>query len=173
MKPRNLIAIILILMGFILVAAVGVTLFSSQLRIWRQPGTVPLPDEIVGFQLERKIVGQDAVSGLNQMHLKDFPLVSGAIGEYGHQGEATLWVSRLANEGAAGRMVLAMEARIKETDSPYHPLAERNLGRRVVFELEGMGQKHYYFQSGNLVVWLAVDTGMAGEAIEQVLKFYP
>jgi len=173
MKPHYPIPLILILIGAILLGAVGYFLLRTQLENRRQPGAAPLPDEIVGFRLERSIIGQDAISGLNQMHAKDFPLVSGAIGKYGHQGEATLWVSRLENEATAGQMVTAMKVRITETDSPFHPLAELNIGSRMVYELEGMGQKHYYFQSGESVVWLAVDTAVAGDAIKQVLLFYP
>jgi hypothetical protein len=36
-----------------------------------------------------------------------------------------------------------------------------------------MGQKHFYFQSGDLLIWLAADQEIAEQAISQVLEFYP
>jgi hypothetical protein len=36
-----------------------------------------------------------------------------------------------------------------------------------------MGQRHFYFQSGSLVVWLAADDTLAEPALEQVAAFYP
>jgi hypothetical protein len=36
-----------------------------------------------------------------------------------------------------------------------------------------MGQKHYYFRSKNMVIWLAVDPSIAAEALEQILEVYP
>jgi hypothetical protein len=36
-----------------------------------------------------------------------------------------------------------------------------------------MGQRHYYFQSENFVIWLAADPSVADEAIQQILEVYP
>src|SRR3990172_85166 len=57
--------------------------------------------------------------------------------------------------------------------SPFSPVGERQDGTRIVYELDGMGQKHFYFQSGKMIVWLAVNPERAEEALTQVLKFYP
>ena len=57
--------------------------------------------------------------------------------------------------------------------SPFSPVGERKDGSRTIYELDGMGQKHFYFQSGKLIVWLAVDLESAEEVLAQVLKFYP
>jgi hypothetical protein len=36
-----------------------------------------------------------------------------------------------------------------------------------------MGQKHYYFQSENLVIWLAAEADIADTAIQKLQEFYP
>jgi hypothetical protein len=66
-----------------------------------------------------------------------------------------------------------MRDRIASAESPFTPLAERSDGQRTVYELEGMGQHNYYFQSGDLVIWLAADQQYAEVALQQLLAFYP
>jgi hypothetical protein len=70
-------------------------------------------------------------------------------------------------------MLIAMKDKIAEGNSPFTPAGERPDGGRVIYELEGMGQKHFYFQSGDLLIWLAADQEIAEQAISQVLEFYP
>lgn len=53
------------------------------------------------------------------------------------------------------------------------PLLMIGYGNRVVYVLEGMGQKHYYSQAKNLVIWLAVEPGLADQALQQTLEVYP
>jgi len=36
-----------------------------------------------------------------------------------------------------------------------------------------MGQQHYYFRPGNLVIWLTVNDQEAELALQQALEFYP
>ena len=73
----------------------------------------------------------------------------------------------------AGRLVTAMKYKIAQLHTPFTPLAKREYDQRTVYELVGMGQQHFYFRSGNLVIWLAVNGQEANLALEQVLMFYP
>jgi hypothetical protein len=66
-----------------------------------------------------------------------------------------------------------MKDKIAEGNSPFTPTGERPDGSRVIYELGGMGQKHFYFQSGDLLIWLAADVDLAEQALGQVLVFYP
>jgi hypothetical protein len=52
-------------------------------------------------------------------------------------------------------------------------LGELKDGNRLIYELEGMGQRHYYFQSGKLLIWMAANPELAEQAITEILKFYP
>ena len=70
-------------------------------------------------------------------------------------------------------MVEAMRERIAEGNSPFTPLSQTTDKNRTVYVLEGMGQKHFYFQSKNLVVWVAVEPALAEAVIQQILEAYP
>ena len=73
----------------------------------------------------------------------------------------------------AGGLLVAMRDKIAEANSPFAPLAEREIKRRKVDELQGRGQSHYYFRSDNLIVWLAAAETHAEVALRQVLDFCP
>ena len=70
-------------------------------------------------------------------------------------------------------MTSAMQEKIAEGNSPFTPVNEINDRNRTIYVLEGMGQKHFYFQSGNLVIWLASDEATADQALQQILEAYP
>ncbi|HSA99352.1 MAG TPA: hypothetical protein VLE49_01795, partial [Anaerolineales bacterium] len=62
---------------------------------------------------------------------------------------------------------------IAQGNSPFTPVNEINDHNRKVYGLDGMGQKHYYFQSENFVIWLASEPTKADAAIQQILEVYP
>ena len=107
------------------------------------------------------------------MHGIDFELSDGVTGSYGFNGEVLLWVSAAISEDAALHLLTTMRDKIAEGKSPFEPTGEDAVGGRIVYKLEGHGQAHYYFQSGDLVIWLAADRSLAGQALEQALLFYP
>jgi hypothetical protein len=73
----------------------------------------------------------------------------------------------------AAQMVDAMHDKIAQGRSPFTPTSQISDNGRTIYALEGMGQKHYYFQSRNLVIWLAVEADIADTAIQQLQEFYP
>lgn len=133
---------------------------------------VPLPQALAGFALDSAAYGPEAVAGVTRLHGKSFALVSGAEGTYGG-GRATVWAAQAADAAAAAGLLSDMRARIAQGNSPFQPLADRQAAGRTVYALDGMGQKHFYFQSGALVVWLAADAGSADQALAAALAFYP
>lgn len=164
-------ALSLILLGVVLASSgVGYALFSQALD---NPGTAPLPGQIAGLALSGRSTGWQAIGELTRLHGKGFPLSSGAVAMYGDQHQAKLWVAGAPIRLLASRMLISMKDRIAEGNSPFTPTGERPDGSRVIYELGGMGQKHFYFQSGDLLIWLAADQQFAEQAISQVLEFYP
>ena len=131
-----------------------------------------LPAQIAGLDLSSYESGEAAISEFTSMHGQEFPVTSGSIGYYGN-GRITLWLAGTGNKSIAADMVSNMQARIAEGNSPFTPIDEIQNNDRKVYLLEGMGQKHYYFQSNNLVIWLASDSSTADEAIQQILEVYP
>ncbi len=84
-----------------------------------------------------------------------------------------LWVTGTPAQPLAAKMISDMEAAIEKAESPFTPLGVRNVSDRKVHELSGMGQQHFYFRSGALVVWLAADAAVAETALVEALDFYP
>lgn len=138
-----------------------------------QIGAAPLPDELAGQSLVDKIEGAPALDELTWLHRQEFNLNKGAVGTYGMQGEITLYIAGTPFGLMTGNLVDAMGDKIAAVDTPFTSVAEREIDRRRVYELIGMGQRHFYFRSGDLIVWLAADESLAEEALTQVLGFYP
>lgn len=130
-----------------------------------------LPNEIAGMRLKDSKSGDQAISEFTDLHGKSFPVTSGAVGTYGNR-EITLWVASTPSDSIARELTVAMQKRIAEGKSPFTPINEINQRNRKVYVLEGMGQKHYYFQSKNLVIWLAANPSIADEAFQQILEVY-
>ena len=156
----------------------GALLLLGSVAYWRyaaavaDPGEVRVPVMLAGQALAQQRQGVEAVAEVSRLHGKDFPLVSGAMAVYGN-GAATVWVSGAPARLMAAQMVRAMAEKIAEGRSPFTPLATRDVPGRAVYELAGMGQRHFYFQSGAQVVWLAVDEAVAEQALADILSFYP
>lgn len=131
-----------------------------------------LPAQLAGLELTSSKTGDPAISEFTSMHGKAFPVVSGDIGFYGN-GAITLWVAGTSTDAIAGKMVNSMQARIAEGNSPFSPTNEIQNGNHTVYVLDGMGQTHYYFQSNQLVIWLAVQPSLADESLKQILEVYP
>jgi hypothetical protein len=136
------------------------------------PGITPLPDRVADLPLTSKLTGTDATEEFSMLHQEHFPLTSGAVGIYG-DNQAAVWVGGAPLPFMARELVDAMRDKIAEGNSPFTPLSPRQAGGRTIYALEGMGQKHFYFQSSNLVIWLAAEPALADKALQQTLEAYP
>ncbi len=172
-KQVSLKTLSLFLIGLGVIIILGVFGFGYYNHLITNPKPAPLPEKISEFPLRRHIFGMQAVDEINQLHSLEFPLSSGAVGIYGNQGEITLWVSGAPTNSMAARLTSDMEMRIAEGNSPFTPLGERDDGDRLIYELDGLGQKHFYFQSGKLLIWLAADFDIAEKVLDAALVFYP
>jgi len=163
----------LILLGlglFLLVLGLG---YAFYLQREESVSPAPLPWELGGQPLSRAITGPTALTELSWMHGQEFQLNQGAVGSYGRDGEITIYVAGTPLKYMTGRLLTAMRDKIDEVNSPFSPIAEREIDQRMIYELEGMGQRHFYFRSDDLIVWLAVDNSYAEEALQEILIFYP
>lgn len=131
-----------------------------------------LPAEIAGLPLSKKTSGEAAIAEFEDLHGKQFPVTSGSIGIYGNR-QVILWVAGAGSRASAANMVEAMQSKIAAGNSPFTPAGQFEQAGRTVQVLEGMGQNHYYFQSNDLVLWLAADPSLAERSIQQILEVYP
>ncbi|MFA5873876.1 MAG: hypothetical protein WC832_07915 [Anaerolineales bacterium] len=155
------------------------TLFAVAALIWASfekaignPASLTLPEQLAGLPLSSQMNGPQAVTDFSNLHGEQFPLTSGAVGIYGDH-QATLWVAGAPLNLMAARMVTAMRDKIAEGNSPFTPTNEYQDNQRTIYILEGMEQKHFYFQSHNLVIWLAADADIADAALQQVKEIFP
>ena len=163
-------SLVLITAGLLLSLAAFGQIYRSNREPVTTAGTLPV--KIAGLDLNSSESGEAAISEFTSMHGKEFPVSSGDIGHYGN-GWITLWVAGTSTNPIAAEMVSGMQARIAKGNSPFTPLKEIQNGNRTVYVLDGMGQKHFYFQSKNLVIWLASDASVADGALQQTLEDYP
>ena len=167
---NRILAVGLMVIGVsLVVGAIGWTFFdhpSSQFL----KGT--LPDSIAGLHLTSSTTGTQAIEEVSSMHGKEFPIEFGEIGIYGNR-EITLWVAGAASDEVAAQMTTVMHEKISQGNSPFTPTNEIQNKDRKVYVLDGMGQRHYYFQSKNSVIWLAANPSVADAAIQQILEVYP
>jgi hypothetical protein len=167
MKKR--VPVVLILAGFLLIG------FAASYAVWSatldQPGAAPLPPELVGIPLSQSAVGKAAAIEINNLHHLEFPMTSASVGVYG-PGQAILWVAGTPVNLLAERMLVEMREKIAEGNSPFSPTGARQDGKRPIYELDGLGQKHFYFRSGSLLIWVAADAEQAEQALAQTLEYY-
>jgi len=171
MRWKRVVSLISIAVGcLLLLSGVGYALFRQAVE---DPAPAPLPEQVAGLPLVRRTVGWQAADEISRLHRKKFPLSSAVVGVYGINQGVTLWVSGVPLELFASQMLSSMKNAIAEGNSPFTPVGEERIGERHIYALDGMGQKHFYFRSGNLLIWLAADPALAEEALKEVLDFYP
>lgn len=130
-----------------------------------------LPETIGGASLTRVASGAEALAEIDMLHGLAIDLLEGAVGVYGG-GIATLWVSGAADVDEAVILMEAMTASIADGGNPFTGLGVGDFGGTPVYMLDGLGQKHFYFQTGSLIIWLAADTDLAAPALTTTLNFY-
>jgi len=138
-----------------------------------EPAAAPIPHSLADLPLTSSQYGVEAVAEVSQLHGKSFPLTSGGLGVYGPQGQITLWVTGAPAGVLATRLVEEMRDKIAEGNTPFVSIGEKSSLGRTIYQLVGMGKRHYYFQSRALVIWLAADPSVADQALREALEFYP
>lgn len=166
---RKALPIIIVISGFLILATALYLIWLPAPQASQQ--TTSFPTSVTGFSLTQHINGKEAIDSINQLHGKEFPLQDGVVAVYGEQN-ATLWVSVAASQNEASELTSLMVERIAEGNSPFVQKGVLDFNGVLVYYLEGLGQNHYYWQSGNLVLWLAVDAEYAGDALMETLAFY-
>jgi len=133
---------------------------------------VPLPQSIGSLRLEKVQSGEEARREIDRLHGKQIDFRRGYIGTYvAENGSGQLWVSEHGSESEAAEAVENMDRSLKQgkQESFWH-FRKIMIEQWPVYLAVGMGQVHYFFQKGVRVIWLAVDSPLAKEAIRDALK---
>jgi hypothetical protein len=167
---KRVIPIVLIVIGILIIlSAVGILLHP---KLARSPQKELLPQSLGGLPLNQAVYGPEAIAGVIELHGVDFALEDAAIGQYGAQGEITLWVSVEPDEPTAAELNDLMTEKINEGRSPFTLPVIQQIDGTPIYVLEGLGQMHYYWQAGDLILWLAADYDIANQVLGECLDFY-
>lgn len=171
MSSNKWLPILLILLG----GALLLTMVVFSIFGFPQPNQISdlaLPPQLGGYSLSKQITGSSAVSEFTELHGKNLVVEDGVKGIYGKWSAATVWVAEAETENAARQLLTDMEAKIAEGRSPFTPHASMVVNDRTIYVLDGMGQSHFYFLSGNALIWLAANPAIADQALQDALNFY-
>jgi hypothetical protein len=157
-------------LGVILLIVAGLG-YSHQQSL-ADPGNPSLPASIAGLERSRELYGEEAVVEITMLHGGELPLASGAMGSFGDQWEISLWAASAPDISTASQMTADMQQAIAKRRSPFTPVSEWEQGGRTIQKVSGLGQEHFYFQAGRLVIWLAAEPLLAQDALRETLEYY-
>lgn len=137
------------------------------------PGDGVLPDTLVGRGQTAFADGREAEIQVEQLHGKDLGdgVAKAWVAQYGPQGELTVWVSRSPNRGVAEELLERMTDRIAEGGSPFRNLEPMEAYEVEGYGLDGMGQRHYYYQLERDLYWIAAPGPSSDEAVAELLAY--
>jgi len=135
-------------------------------------GGLRVPASLAGNPVVTSLRGGAALADVSRLHGKTIDAVDAAVARYGNG--TTLWISASSSALAASRLFWRMNRRMANGTEVFSTPRLQQIAGRSVFVTEGIGQIHYYYQSGARVIWLAVPPGPhAAAAIEALLDLYP
>jgi hypothetical protein len=133
--------------------------------------SVHLPRTIAGMSLESVTDGAKAAQIINRMHRTEVATRTNVIGQYSGRGwSATYYVSVYEDPGQARQAMEDMARVIAEGGHGFVHLRQRMQGEKLFYMTLGQGQAHYFFARDVELIWLAVDKGIAEEAISDLLR---
>lgn len=130
-----------------------------------------VPEALAGAQLQNAVRGPAALEEVNRLHGTRIGAADAAVARYG--GGMTLWISASSSPLGASSLLWRMNRRLANGTRVFAAPRTRELQGRTVFTTEGLGQTHFYYQSGRYVLWLAAPQEAADRAIEDLLHLYP
>ncbi len=125
-----------------------------------------MPKSLAGKSLIAQKSGAVALAEIESLHGKGFEMTDGTVVHY---GDATVWVAKAKDEAAAKSMMATMTRRIAEGRSPFTSMGTRQVNGRMVWTLTGMGQSHFYWQTSDKVVWLAISPALTEQGLRELM----
>lgn len=166
------------ILPFVLIGTGAIVLILAAIFLLRDAGQPQqpralLPPALRGLALTEQTLGPAAVAGVIELHGVDFELSDAAIGVYGSQSQATLWISVEPDADTAVQLTDLMSEKINAGRSPFTLPTVSSVAGKQVYALTGLGQQHYYWQAGELVIWLSANFDIAAQALQECLAYYP
>ena len=131
-----------------------------------------LPQKLGDLSQTKVIQGKKATDIINKMHDKTLDDCKNFIAYYGsNDSKNILYVSVYANAEKAERNLKNMALKMSNGSSVFSPLAHTIIGDYIYFETEGMGLKHYFYRTDNILIWWQVEPDKAETTLHDLLAF--
>ncbi len=131
-----------------------------------------LPRKLGDLSLAKVIQGQQATDIINKMHGKALDHCENYIVYYGsNNSKNILYVSVYENAENAKANLMNMAMKMAGGPSVFSPLTYSEMGKNVHFETKGMGLKHYFYRTNNILIWWQVKPEKAKATYKDLLKF--
>ncbi len=172
---KAMIIVVQVLVGLAVVVAVAGGLWDQA----QQPpvagagadgsGAAGIPAQIAGLRRTETMTGSQALAELQELHGKDVGagLARGWIAHYGK--EATVWMGEARDEATGIQLLQAMTSRIQAGNRYFTGLRQLQIEGRPVYTVVGQGQRHYYYQQGPQLIWLAAPRGQEESFLKEAL----
>jgi hypothetical protein len=159
-KPRN--RWLLVFLGVVCVVALIVVLWRNEPH---------LPSSITSLELKRSLKGAEASAMIDHLHNKGVTPQSNLIGIYaGKQGSAVVYMSLYSSDAEVKNALEEMRSRISSGNPIFDHYSETKVRGHQVSSCLGQGQTHYFFSHEKQLYWLAVDSQVAPEAVEDLVR---
>jgi len=153
---------LLVFPGVVCVVALIVVLLRNEPR---------LPSSITSLELKQSLKGAEASAMIDHLHGKGVTPQSNLIGMYaGKQGSAVVYMSVYASDIDANKALRNMRSRISIGSPIFDHYSETEVRGQQVSSCLGQGQTHYFFSNERQLYWLAVDSQVAPEAVEDFVR---
>ncbi len=130
------------------------------------------PKKLGGLSLSRIIQNQDATQIINKMHGKKLDDSDNYIAHYGKDDSRNiLYVTVYEDDEQAKTNLMSMAMKMAKNTSVFSPLKYGEMADSVHFQTEGMGFEHYFYRTGNILIWWQVDPDKAGATYEDLRNF--
>ncbi|OFV80694.1 MAG: hypothetical protein A2W26_06940 [Acidobacteria bacterium RBG_16_64_8] len=131
-----------------------------------------VPPLLGGLELTALLSGKEALAAVEQLHGEALGagLDAAWVAQYGKASQVMLWLSRSVAEEGAQTLFERMTNKIAEGNSPFTGLKPMADSKLEGYELDGMGQKHFYFVTGNDLYWVAVSPSLARSVLADLAE---
>jgi hypothetical protein len=131
-----------------------------------------LPQKLGDLSQAKVLQGNKATDIINKMHDKTLDDCKNYIAYYGsNDSKNILYVSVYESAEKAKTNIMNMAMKISSGSSVFSPLTYSGMGHDAHFETDGMGLKHYFYRTDNILIWWQVEPDKAKTTYNDLLKF--
>ncbi len=161
---------------FIVIGFLVLLWFSFGQNVLAPQKQTGVPEHLGTLELIGTIEDSEAMARIGRLHGTDINLTSAYIAEYVHNNErVTIWVGSAETSDSAAELIMRMAEAIAKGNPGFSNLQRLSVADHEVFQVEGPGGKHFFYQSQKpreRIVWLTMEAINTMLILEQVVKTF-